>query len=116
MRAGFVFLAIVFLGLAGGVSYAVQTHTEVRTIHVVSKERLLQVDTDKDGSSSSYKNFVYTDNEAYVVQDSLWNGHFTAGTVYAQIHANSNCLVTLAGYRFGFLSMYQNIIAAKCSA
>lgn len=104
--------------IAGGLfaSYKITTHTEEATITVESKERLLQVSTSENGSStSSYKNFVYSEDETYVVQDALWLGHFTAGTIYARIKEGVTCRVTLSGYRFGFLSMYQNIIAADCS-
>ncbi|MBD9372810.1 hypothetical protein IB238_09280 [Rhizobium sp. ARZ01] len=111
-------IGILVLGVAAGVaSYMIQTHIEQSEISVVSKERLLSVSTDSDGKSSSkYRNFVYSDAETYVVEDSLWNGHFTSSTVYAKIQEGARCRVTLAGYRFGFLSMFQNIIEVECGA
>lgn len=106
-------IAIAVLVIAA--NYAIATHIEHADLDVVSKERLIQLSSNSNGgSSSSMRNFVYTADEAYVVEDSLWNGHFLAGTVYAQIQEGHRCRVTLSGYRFGFLSMYQNIIAADC--
>jgi hypothetical protein len=105
----------VILGAGTWASYAIATHIEHAEIDVVSKERLVQLSSGKNGSSSSsLKNFVYTADEAYVVEDSLWNGHFLAGTVYAKIHEGQRCRVILSGHRIGFLSMYQNIISADC--
>lgn len=106
---------LLFMSLVPA-SIAIQRHLEETTIHVVSKERLLEVSSNDGKSSSSYKNFVYTDDEAYVVDDSFWNWHFRAGTVYAKIpNGPSTCKVTLSGFRSGFFSMYQNIIAAECA-
>jgi hypothetical protein len=103
------FTAVTFL------SYKIQTHIETATIEVVSKERLLNLKTDSDGkSSSTWTNFVYAKDETYVVEDSFWNWHFTARTVYAKLQEGAKCDVTLSGYRLGFLSMHQNIIAADC--
>lgn len=109
-------LAILFIGFMLVASYKIATHIEETTITVVSKERLMEIGTDSEGRShTTYKNFVYSDDEAYVVADSMWNGHFRARSVYAQVHEGATCRVTLSGYRFGFLSMHQNIIAAECS-
>lgn len=108
-------LLIAAIGAICFGGYKIQTHLEETTIKVVSKERLLSVKTDSDGKSSSkYQNFVYSESETYVVEDSLWNWHFTAGTVYARVKQGAECKVTLSGYRFGLLSMYQNIISAEC--
>ncbi len=110
--------AMLVVPLLGGMLYAGYTnsrHIEHKSIFVESKERLLRISSDKDGNSSStYQNFVYASDETYVVADSVFNGHFRAGTVYAQIREKANCQVTLSGYRIGFLSLYQNIIAAAC--
>lgn len=109
---------VVGLLVAGGIaSCSIQTHIEKTEIAVASKERLLTISNDGEGKSSSkYRNFVYSDTETYVVEDSLWNWHFTSATVYARIKDGSRCKVTLAGYRFGFFSMFQNIIEAECGA
>lgn len=118
MRAfAFIQLGLTALLIGGGLyaSYTVSRHTEEATITVRSKERLLRVSSNSDGgSTSSYQNFVYTDDEAYTVQDNLWVGHFNARTVWAKIHEGATCKVTLSGYRIGWLSMSQNIIAADC--
>lgn len=107
----------VVVGAAALASFAITTHIETREIVVQSKERLMQVtSSDKGVARTSYRNFVYTADEAYTVEDSLWNGHFTSSTVYARLHEGARCKVTLAGYRFGFLSMFQNIIKAECSS
>lgn len=108
---GVLAIAAIF----GAISYSIQSHIEKTEINVTSKERLLSVTNDgKGNTSSTYRNFVYTDNETYVVKDSVWNGHFTSATVYARVKIGSRCKVTLAGYRVGFLSMFQNIIEVEC--
>lgn len=112
----FGILAVLFIVAISVVSsYMIQTHIEYATIKVEGKERLLNVSSDSEGKTSSkWENFVYTGDETYVVQDSFWNWHFRARTVYANIKEGSNCEVTLSGYRWGFLSMHKNIIEAKC--
>ena len=105
-----------FIALFAVPSYMINSKIETATIQVVSKERLMKVGTDGEGKSkTSYQNFVYTTDEAYVVEDSIWNWHFRAGTVYAKIpDGEATCDVTLSGMRMGFFSMYQNIIEANC--
>lgn len=106
----FLVLAVAFMG----VSYSISTHTERTTLTIAGKERLMKVSSTESGTSTSYENVVYTDDEVYVVQDSLWLGHFTSATIYARIHVGETCDVLLSGYRFGFLSMKQNIVEANC--
>lgn len=109
-------LAFTLLFIAAvSVSFKIATHIEHAEIAVVSKERLLKISSSSEGKQSSeWRNFVYTADETYVVEDSMWNWHFTSGTVYARIQEGKRCRVTLSGYRVGFLSMFQNIIAANC--
>lgn len=106
--AGFLVIA------AATSSIWIQRTLEDKTITVVSKERLPTFSS--DGGQPTHENFVYTDNETYVVKDSFWNFHFKSRTVYAKISDAGTCDVTLSGIRFGFLSMSQNIIAADCVA
>lgn len=112
----FIGLAVLGAAASGIASYLIQTHIEHAEIAVVSKERLVSVTGSDGNTSSSWKNFVYTEAESYIVKDSFWNWHFRAGTIYAQIKEGSVCRVTLSGYRLGFLSMYQNIIGADCAS
>lgn len=108
---GFVILLFVIITF---INYSIQTHTETTTLTFVDKERLLVVSSGENGTSSKYENVAYTDDEVYSVQDSFWNWHFRARTVYAQIELGVPCQVTLSGYRMGYLSMQQNIIAVSC--
>lgn len=109
-------VGVVFVAIGMGASFAIQRTIEHKTIEVQSKERLMSISTTDEGKSkTSYQNFVYSDDETYVVQDSFWNWHFRAATVYAKIPDKGICEVTLSGVRWGFLSMYQNIIVANCN-
>ena len=113
MMAGMIMGVIALFAVP---SYMINSKIETATIQVVSKERLMKVGTNGDGGSkTSYQNFVYSADESYVVEDSIWNWHFRAGTVYAKIpDGEATCDVTLSGMRMGFFSMYQNIIEADC--
>jgi hypothetical protein len=92
-------------------SALIQWQLEEATLTVVSKERLANF---RD-NQTTYENFVYTDDETYVVADSFWNWHFRARTVWAEIPEDGGeCQVTLSGVRWGFFSMHQNIISAEC--
>lgn len=115
MTRSAVISVVGILGLFVLGSYLIQTNIEHRVIKVASKERLMSISTNTDGGTSSkWTNFVYSDDETYVVKDSLWNWHFRSRTVYAQIEVGATCRVILSGYRWGFLSMHQNIISADC--
>ncbi|AGH07423.1 secreted protein [Sulfitobacter phage phiCB2047-B] len=103
-----------FVALVVTPSILIQRTIENTTIEVQSKERLMSVSTSEGNTKTSYKNFVYSDDETYIVKDSLWNWHFRAATVYAKLPNEGTCDVTLSGVRWGFLSMNQNIIAADC--
>jgi hypothetical protein len=105
-------IGVIPASLAGG--YFISQNVEHLQINVVSKERLMKVSSSEGNTKTSFENFVYTDTETFKVEDNLWHWHFRAGTVYAQIHEGATCNVTVVGYRWGFLSMYQNIIAANC--
>lgn len=100
-----------FIGLCSIPSILIQRHTQEVTLQVDRTERLYA-----RMANGRYKNFVYAEDEIYEVRDSLWNGHFRSQTVFASIpEEGGTCKVTLSGYRAGFLSMTENIIAAECT-
>lgn len=111
MRFVGTLLACLFFLAIVSFSVASKLHTEESVITVVNKERLYKGSKD----STSWENFVYTDDDAYVVKDNLLKGHFLAMKVYTAIRPGT-CKVTTTGYRVGFLSMYKNIIKADCNA
>lgn len=111
MRIITAILGFIFAGALALSSALIQWQVEETTLHVVSKERLANF----SNGETTYENFVYTDDETYMVADSLWNWHFRARTVWAAIPDDGGtCEVTLSGVRWGFFSMHQNIIAADC--
>lgn len=107
------------LAIAGVSAFSIASalHLEQSTINVVSKERLQSISTNSDGKVSSKQEYwVYSDQDTYRVADSLLQWHFHSGQVYARVTEGAACDVTLQGYRIGFLSMMQNIIAVDCHA
>jgi hypothetical protein len=111
MRFFGVFLGLLFAATLLMSNAMIQWQLEETTLQVVSKERL----TNFRNNETTHENFVYTDDETYVVADSFWNWHFRARTVWAEIpDEGGTCRVTLSGVRWGFLSLHQNIIAAEC--
>jgi hypothetical protein len=105
-----VCIAAALVAALAVLSFQASTTLEEKTISVVSKERITKISKD----SSTIESYVYSPDETYVVEDSFWNGHFTAMTVYATLKEGAECRVTLSGWRVGFLSMFQNIIKAEC--
>ena len=101
---------VMAIGLALS-SALIQWQLEETTLNVVSKERL----SNYSNGETTFENFVYTEDETYVIADSFWNWHFRARTVWAEIPEDGGtCVVTLSGVRWGFFSMHQNIISAEC--
>lgn len=105
--------ALALIGV-GAVDYKISTHIEERAFTVTGKERLSKVSGADGNTSTNIVNYVYSEDQAYTVKDSLWLGHFTSSTVYAKIQVGETCVATLSGYRVGLLSMFQNIVKWEC--
>jgi hypothetical protein len=103
-----------FLAAIVAVSVSSALHVIEGRIFIVSKERLLRVETTDGRTSSTQEYWVTGRDDLYRVEDSLLHWHFYSGQVYASLAEGRECDVTLQGYRVGFLSMFQNTLAADC--
>ncbi len=83
------------------------THTSVITATVSDKERITQSDGE-NGISSFY--LVYTDKGTFKLEDDIFRGNWESSDVYGSLKTDSTYTFTTSGYRFGFFSMYPNII------
>lgn len=97
-------IAIITLNI---VSYV---HTSTVTATVTGKERITQ-QSGKDNIESFY--LVYTDKGTMKLEDDLMRGNWESSDVYGRLKNDSTYTFTVSGYRFGFLSMYPNIIEVK---
>lgn len=93
----FMFVAFVVVRPA---AYWMSERTEVVTIN--DKERI------NDADSSKY--LVFTDRGVYEVTDSLLYFAFDSSDRYAEMVRGQSYTVTVAGWRFPFLSWYPNIV------
>jgi hypothetical protein len=115
-KLGVATLVVLVTTVMMASSYMISQNVENKQIQVISKERLMKLSKDSEGNTrTSYQNLIYTEDETYIVEDSIWHWHFRSGTIYAKLKENTACDVKLVGYRWGFLSMYQNIIEADCT-
>ena len=67
--------------------------------------------TGKDNFESFY--LVYTDKGIMKLEDDLMRGNWESSDVYGRLKSDSTYTFTVSGYRFGFFSMYPNIIEVK---
>lgn len=98
-------LAVIILALLGSCSAVYQHATvEYEQITVTDKERIT-------ASDSSYY-LVFTEEGSYQNSDSLWHWKWDSSELYGELQVGSTYNVTTYGWRFGFLSMYPNIVDA----
>lgn len=106
VSVGVGILLFIFALIGGCVAYplAVRSSDRYEVIAVEEKER----GTEK----SPY--LIYTADSVYSVEDSLWFGDFRASDRYNQLDVGKTYRCNVAGWRFGLLSWYPNIIG-PCS-
>ena len=85
-------------------------HTSTVTATVTGKERIIN-QSGKDNIESFY--LVYTDKGTMKLEDDLMRGNWESSDVYGRLKNDSTYTFIVSGYRFGFLSMYPNIIEVK---
>ncbi len=61
-------------------------------------------------NSTAYPNLIYTNRGVFQNTDSILFFKFRSSDVYNQIEEKKTYTCTVAGWRFGFLSWYRNII------
>lgn len=102
-----VIMALVIIGLIAVLSIGTSFNDHTYTITVTDKERINKNDdsyylifTEKqDGDTLVLKN-----------EDNLFRGKFNSSDVYAQMDVGCAYEVTVVGFRFPLISMYENII------
>ena len=52
---------------------------------------------------------VSCDDEVYKITDLFYKGKFDSSNIYAKLKKGKKYKLTVTGYRFGYLSSYQNI-------
>ena len=110
---------VVFLGLGGWIFLSVVNQREYTITNVYIQTELNSTSTD-DGYrySTKYLYFCTTDNGEEIVfqnEDSLFFGKFNSSDLLAKMKKHEQngepFKIKTAGFRIGFFSMYQNIIA-----
>lgn len=108
MRTLFVVVFVVIVGIIffNITSYV---HTSTVTATVTGKERITQ----KSGDNIESFYLVYTDKGTMKLEDDVLRGNWYSSDVYGRLKNDSTYTFTVSGYRFGFFSMYPNIIEVK---
>ena len=88
------------------------TQEYVRDVVVTDKERVITSDS-KGNTDSKY--LIFTDREVFENTDSLLAFKFNSSDVYGSIKEGQTCTFKVVGFRVPFLSMYRNILEAKCN-
>jgi hypothetical protein len=93
-----------------GIIFELTKYNNRNTIiaRVVDKERITT--SDSDGRIDSYY-LIFTENETFKLEDDLVYGNFRSSDWYGQIRKDSTYTFEVIGYRIGYLSEYQKIIA-----
>lgn len=109
MRTLFVIIAIAVISIII-FNIASYVHTSTVSATVTGKERVTQM-TGKDNFESFY--LVYTDKGTMKLEDDVLRGNWYSSDVYGRLQEGTTYMFTVSGYRFGFFSMYPNIIEVK---
>ena len=107
---GIIIAAVILVIAIFTFNIASYFHTETFTSKVTGKERITK-QSGKDNIESFY--LVYTDKGTIKLEDDLMRGNWESSDVYGRLKPDSTYTFTVSGYRFGFLSMYPNIIEVK---
>jgi hypothetical protein len=85
-------------------------HTQTFTAKVSGKERVTE-----QSSNNSFDSYylVYTDHGTLKLEDDIFRGNWHSSDVYGSLRVDSTYTFKVSGYRFGFFSMYPNIIEVK---
>ncbi len=107
MVAFWVAVVAAVVGLIGFMVYE-QTKTGEQICTVEKKERIYA------GKDSGVQQRVYTEDcGVFDVGDSLFDGHFTSADTWAAIEEGGTYRLKTRGVRFGFLSMFPNIVEVE---
>ena len=102
LLGGSTFFVSAMILVPIGVSHAYAHHDERTVTCTVT-------DKDRGGDSGSYR--VYTEQCGVLAnRDSLWRGKWDSADMWVEIEPGHTYRFTLVGWRFGFLSMFPNIL------
>ena len=108
-----VVILMVFLLISVGIlsSYAIayRASAEDKVITIESKERI----TTGHGKNVRGKWLVFTNEGPFEVTDTLVFGRWDSSNRYHRLKKGKTYKVTVAGWRWGFRSMYKNIIEIR---
>lgn len=104
-------IAVIFL-FGFGLNFAIykMSNETVTGIYVNDKERIVE----SDGNSTSSKYLVFTENETFENTDYLLTFKFNSSDIQGRIKPGQTCEFEVVGWRVSFMSMYRNILDAKC--
>lgn len=86
-------------------------------VHFTTQENIQGVVvTDKERVNTKERSYylVYSDQEVFTNEDSLWALKWNSSDVQAHIKNGSTCNFVVTGFRIPFFSAYRNIIEANC--
>lgn len=97
-----ILFAIIIL-FWGGCNIAYYSTSEIVTIEISEKERVVG----SDGNSAKY--LIFTENETFQNTDLWLIGKFNSSDIEGKLKAGKKYRVKVYGWRIPFLSMYRNI-------
>lgn len=112
LAVGVMFVGVMFVGvMASGIAIHYSTQENVRNVRIEDKERVV---TSGSAGKTDSKYLIFTDKEVFENTDSLLAFKFNSSDLYGKIHKGQTCEFKVVGFRVPFLSMYRNILEAKC--
>ena len=104
-----ILIAVSIVGLlliSPTIAYMTDTHV---TFTVEEKERIVT----GTGDSLRSKYLVFTDSGVYQNTDTIWYWKWRSSDLQGEMKVGETYTAHVYGFRFGFLSLYKNIISVE---
>lgn len=102
-------IGVLLIALLIGYPIAYYQTSEVVTIKVTDKERIVE----SDGKNTTSRYLIFTENETFENTDLLFEGKFNSSDLQSKLSKGKEYKVRVYGWRVPFLSMYRNIVEIK---
>lgn len=100
-----IFFAAVLVCVA--VVSALSYNTSIQNVHIIVKDK----DRALSENNTSYR--IYTENETFVVEDSLFHWTFDSADRYGRLNRGGKYSCKAVGWRVPALSTFRNLVSCE---
>jgi hypothetical protein len=102
--------AVVLALIAAPIALKYNSGETVSNVKITGKERI----TVNSGEGTHSKYLIFTNQEVFENTDTILFLKYNSSDIYGAIQPDQTCEFRVVGWRVPFLSMYRNIVSARC--